>query len=123
MTLKKDSIIEQDLVLIHVEEKPALYARVENITADVKPKWWRVKFLMLTFPPKLVTWIIDDEQIRGADFTMGGTPIRIEKVVVPEEEATPSEKDESSDSDTSQKTDTKRARILSLDKKEKDPKK
>jgi hypothetical protein len=85
MIFKQDPVVEGDLVLIHIENKPALYARVEKITADVKPNWWRVQFLMLTIPVQLVTWIIDDEQIRGANFTMDGTPIRIEKVVPPKE--------------------------------------
>ena len=44
------SVVEHDLVLIHVEEKPAFYGRIEKITADVKPKWWQVTFLALTFP-------------------------------------------------------------------------
>jgi len=39
-------IIEQDFVLIYIENKPALYARVEKITADVKPNWWRMKVLI-----------------------------------------------------------------------------
>ena len=85
MIFKQNPIVEGELVLIHIENKPALYARVEKITADVKPNWWQVKFLMLTIPLQVVTWIIDDEQIRGGDFTMGGTPIRIEKVVPPKE--------------------------------------
>ncbi|MFQ5604143.1 MAG: hypothetical protein ACE5HS_12830 [bacterium] len=84
MYLNKKPILETELVLIYIDDEPAFYARVEKITADVKPKWWRVKLLILTFPAKLTTWIIDDEQIRGADFTMGGTPLRIEKVSVPE---------------------------------------
>lgn len=84
MIQNKDSIIESDLVLIHIENKPAFYGRVEEITTDVKPKWWRVKFLFLTIPYQVTTWTLDNEQIRGADFTMGGTPMRIEKVVVKE---------------------------------------
>jgi hypothetical protein len=88
MKLKQEPILETELVLINIDHKPAFYARVETITADVKPKWWRVTFLFLTFPVQIATWIIDDEQIRGADFTMGGTPIRIEKVKIPEDAVT-----------------------------------
>ncbi len=116
MNPKQDSIREQEMVLIHIEEQPAFYARVEKISADVKPKWWRVKFLMLTIPLNVATWIIDDEQIRGADFTMGGTPIRIEKVEVPEE-IEPSEDKE--DTAKPEDTEKKQARVLSLDKKKK----
>jgi len=112
MNLKQSSITEQELVLIHIENRPALYARVEKITADIKPKWWQVKFLMLTIPPQIVTWIIDDEQIRGADFTMGGTPIRIEKLIMPNE----AEPQKSEPEETKPKEGQK-ARVLSLHKK------
>lgn len=115
MNPKQDSILEQELVLIHIEEQPAFYARVEKISADVKPKWWRVKFLMLTIPVNITTWTIDDEQIRGAEFTMGGTPIRIEKVEVPED----IEPEEKEDSVKSKEQKTGQARVLSLNKKKK----
>jgi len=116
MNPKQDSIREQEIVLIHIEEQPAFYARVEKISADVKPKWWRVKFLMLTIPVNITTWTIDEEQIRGAEFTMGGTPIRIEKVELPED-IEPEEKKEESAKSKEQKT--RQARVLSLNKKKK----
>ncbi len=74
-----------DLVLIHVENKPGFYARVEEITPDVKPGWWQVKLLVLTFPMQVFTWILDEFQIEGADFTMGGTPLRLDPVISPVE--------------------------------------
>ena len=77
--------IVHDLVLIHVENKPGFYARVEEITPDVKQGWWQVKLLVLTFPMQVFTWILDDFQIEGADFTMGGTPLRLEPVISPVE--------------------------------------
>ena len=36
-----------DLVLAHIDNKPAFYARIEEITPDVKPGWWKVKLLVL----------------------------------------------------------------------------
>ena len=78
-----ESFFENDVVLVYVEDKPAFFARIENITTDIKKGWWRVKLLILQVPLMATTWILDNEQIRGADFTMGGTPIRIEKVVAP----------------------------------------
>ena len=72
-----------DLVLVHVDDKPGFYARVEEILPDVKQGWWQVKLLVLTFPMQVFTWILDDSQIEGADFTMGGTPLRLEPVVSP----------------------------------------
>lgn len=74
-----------DLVLIHVDNKPGFYARVEEILPDAKQGWWQVKLLVLTFPLQVFTWILDDFQIEGADFTMGGTPLRLEPVVSPVE--------------------------------------
>ena len=74
-----------DLVLIYVDNKPGFYARVEEILPDVKPGWWQVKLLVLTFPMQVFTWILDDLQIEGADFTMEGTPLRLEDVVSPVE--------------------------------------
>jgi hypothetical protein len=75
-----------DIVLVNVDNKPGFYARIEDIQPDVKPGWWQVKLLVLTFPLQVFTWILDDFQIEGADFTMGGTPIRLDPVVSPVEE-------------------------------------
>lgn len=72
-----------DLVLVHVEDKPGFYARIEDIAPDVKKGWWVVRLLVLTFPLQVYTWILDESQIDGASFTMGGTPLKIEKVVSP----------------------------------------
>ena len=109
---KQEAILEQELVLIYIENKPAFYARIEKIWPDVKPGWWRVKFLALTFPVKIMTWIIDDEQIRGAEFTMGGIPIRIEKVAVPEEV------EEHQPEKQKKVTTRKQARVLSFNQKQ-----
>ncbi len=74
-----------DIVLIHVDDKPGFYARIEEIDPDVKPGWWQVKLLVLTFPLQVFTWILDDFQLEGAPFTMGGTPLRLEELVSPVE--------------------------------------
>jgi hypothetical protein len=75
-----------DIVLVHVDNKPGFYARIEDITPDVKPGWWQVRLLVLTFPLQVFTWILDEFQLEYAPFTMGGTPIRLEPVVSPLEE-------------------------------------
>ncbi|NJD91232.1 MAG: hypothetical protein FIA91_06930 [Geobacter sp.] len=72
-----------DLVLVHVDNKPGFYARVEDISPDVKKGWWVVKLLVLTFPLQVYTWILDESQIDGAGFTMGGTPLMLEKIQSP----------------------------------------
>ncbi|SFM49802.1 hypothetical protein [Thermodesulforhabdus norvegica] len=76
---------EGDVVLVYVENKPAFFARIEAITPDVKPLWFRVKMLILQIPFVVVTWILREEYINGAEFTMGGTPIRMERVEAPPE--------------------------------------
>lgn len=80
-----------DVVLVHIENKPGFYARMERITPDVKPGWWQVKLLVLTFPLQVYTWILDESQINGAPFTMGGTPIMLELLKFP---AVPEDKPE-----------------------------
>ena len=72
-----------DLVLVQIDQKPGFYARIEEIAPDVKPGWWHVKLLVLSFPLQVFTWILDTAQIDGAPFTMGGTPVMLEKVIPP----------------------------------------
>ncbi len=72
-----------DLVLVEIDNKPAFYARIEDISPDVKSGWWQVKLLVLTHPCQIYSWILEESQINGAQFTMGGTPVRLEKVISP----------------------------------------
>ena len=78
-----------DLVLVHVDNKPGFYARIEDIAPDVKKGWWVVTLLVLTFPLQTYTWILDESQIDGAPFTMGGTPLMLEKIETQTPAATP----------------------------------
>ena len=76
---------ENDLVLIHFEESPLVYARVERIVPDAKPDWYHVTLLMLQIPLQTVTWILRDVYINGETFTMNGKAMRLEKVAAPAE--------------------------------------
>jgi hypothetical protein len=67
-----------DLVLVHFNDQPAFFARVEDIRADVKPDWYQIRLLVLQVPPREVTWILRAEYIDGQTFTMSGNPVRIE---------------------------------------------
>jgi hypothetical protein len=80
MKIEKDTNQEGDVVLVHQKDKPALYARIEAIGPDVKKDWFQVTLLLLTLPAQVVTWILREEYINGAPFTMGGKPMRLEKV-------------------------------------------
>ena len=82
--MKKSMTTVNDLILIHLEDQPLAYARVEDIEPDVKKNWFRIKLLVLQIPPAVVTWILRDSYIDGEEYTMGGKRMRLEKVVVPE---------------------------------------
>jgi hypothetical protein len=75
-----DPTREGDVVLIYYQDKPAVYARVEEIKPDVKKGWFLVTLLFLTLPAQTVTWILRGEYINGDPYTMGGQAIRLEKV-------------------------------------------
>jgi hypothetical protein len=76
---------ENDIVLIYLEDQPLSFARIEDILADSKPAWYHVKLLLLQIPLQIVTWILRDVYIEGAEFTMNGKRMRLEKVVAPDE--------------------------------------
>ena len=103
-----------DLVLVHVDSKPGFYARIEDITPDVKKGWWVVKLLVLSFPLQVYTWILDESQIAGAPFTMGGTPLMLEKIVSPvlNEESPKSVED--SAAKTAGQSERQRPKVVSL---------
>ena len=71
---------EGDVILIYYQEKPSVYARIELIEPDIKKDWYQLTLLILSVPARTVTWILREEYINGAPFTMGGTPMRLEEV-------------------------------------------
>ena len=75
-----------DVVLVYMDNTPAFFARVEYITPDIKPEWFHIKLLVLQMPLLVVTWILKEAYYNGDEFTMGGHPMRIEKVVTPDDE-------------------------------------
>jgi len=88
--------VEGDLVLVYTQGEPAFFARIEAIDADVKPEWFQVKMLVLQIPLVVITWILREAYINGEEFTMGGRPIRMTKVVAPEESAMEPESEQAS---------------------------
>jgi hypothetical protein len=81
--------VENDIVLIHHEDQPLVFARIEEILPDAKRDWYHVKLLMLQVPPQVVTWILRDIYINGEEFTMNSQRMRLEKVVAPIQETPP----------------------------------
>ncbi len=109
--------VENDLVLIHYEDQPMSYARVEQIVPDHKPGWYHVTLLLLQVPLQVVTWILRDVYIEGEEFTMGGKKMRLELVVSP---VTPSAEEEDEDAEP-EKPPQKPGKVISLtDMKKKD---
>ena len=82
---------ENDLVLIYSEGSPVTFARVEGIKPDSKRDWYHLKLLMLQLPLQVVTWILKNDYINGAEFSMGGKKMRIEVVEPPKEDVLLSE--------------------------------
>lgn len=74
-----------DIVLVYYEDEPAFFARIEDITPDRKPHWFHVKLLVLQIPIIEIVWILREEYIKGAAFTIGGQSIRMEPVTGPRE--------------------------------------
>ncbi|RLB59466.1 MAG: hypothetical protein DRG80_06375 [Deltaproteobacteria bacterium] len=76
---------ENDVVLIYLEDQPISFARIEEISPDVKKEWYHVKILILQLPLQVVSWILRDIYINGQEFTMDGKRVRLEPVVCPKE--------------------------------------
>ena len=63
-----------------------IFARIEDISPDVKKDWYLIKLLMLQVPLQVVTWILREAYINGDEFTMNGKRMRLEKVECPEDQ-------------------------------------
>ena len=106
---------EGDLVLVHVGDTPGFFARIECINADVKTDWYQVTFLVLQVPVVEVTWILRQEYIDGAPFTMGGKKMLIERVVAPPKQPPPEEERKSAkDRDKKPSPDAETGKVISL---------
>ena len=106
---------EGDLVLVHVEDAPGFFARIECIHADVKTDWYQVTFLVLQVPVIEVTWILRQEYIAGAPFTMGGKKMLIERVVAPPKEPPPEkERNAAKDPDKKPTPGAETGKVISL---------
>ena len=73
----------KDIVLIYMDDSPVSFARIEDIVPDHKKDWYQISLLMLQIPLQMVTWILKADYINGEVFTMGGKPMRLEKVEAP----------------------------------------
>ncbi len=100
---------ENDIVLIHFEDQPIGFARIEEILPDNKPDWYHVKLLMLQVPLQTVTWILRDRYINGEEYTMNGKRMRIEKVVCPKDPV-----EDADTNDNEENRDSGKSKVISL---------
>jgi len=70
-----------DLVLVHMDRKPAFYARINDINPDVKRGWYQVELLALMLPPQTLVWILEESHLSGEEFSMGNRPVQL--VLIP----------------------------------------
>jgi hypothetical protein len=84
MRFNMNTIVQPcDVVGVYISESLSFYGRVEEIGCDVKPGWLKLRLQVLTVPSRELTWILEPSQIDGDTFTMGGTPIRLERLSDP----------------------------------------
>ena len=77
--------IEGELVLVKVNKTQGFFIQVSEITPDkFKKGWWDIKFFPLVptkeFKLREASWKLDEDQIRGAEFTMNHVPHQLFKV-------------------------------------------
>ncbi|MFP3871090.1 MAG: hypothetical protein ACLFVT_09465 [Syntrophobacteria bacterium] len=106
--------VEGEVVLVHVEDKPAFFARIESIDPDVKPDWYRVGLLILQVPLVQVVWILKQEYIQGASFTMGGKKVMMEPVVAPPRQPPPEGEPMSGRKDAGRRAARNKGKVISL---------
>jgi len=88
-----------DIILIKIGKEKQLgsYVKIIDVVADkFKQNFWIVRFhpFVPTEDFKIITmaWKLDDDQIRGQEFTLNGVPHQLFKVKFPEDEITEPEK-------------------------------
>ena len=81
-----------DIALVHMNGKPFVFARIEGVEPDLEKSglftassWWRVKMMALFMPPKVYIWVLKDEHMRGAPFTINGVEMSLSKIVTKED--------------------------------------
>jgi len=103
-----------DIVLVHFEDNPLVFARIEDISPDSKPGWYHVKLLLLQVPLQAVTWILRDVYINGGEFTMNSKKMWLEKIECPEEALEPETTETVSQKKAPPPGDQKQAKVISL---------
>jgi hypothetical protein len=69
-----------DLLLIYSERAALGFARVEDISPDLKADWWRITLMLLHMPVQYITWILRAEYIDGESFSIEGRKMRLQRL-------------------------------------------
>jgi hypothetical protein len=74
-----------DIILIKINKEMGFYAEVIDVVADkMKKGFWAMRFYPFVQTPDWkiieVTWLLDNDQIRGQEFTMNGVPHQLFKI-------------------------------------------
>lgn len=73
-------IKENDVCILYVNGLPGNFVRIESIEPDVKPGWYEVNFIELTFPLQTIKWKIDEDHLKGGNINMKGTTFNLQLV-------------------------------------------
>ena len=77
------SIQKHDVVLIHKESKPWMFARIEDIVSggtNPAGNWWEVSFTGFSAPLQKFKWTLDDNHIQEAPFSLDGIQYCLEVI-------------------------------------------
>lgn len=68
---------ENDVCILYVANLPESFIRIESIVPDNKKGWFQVTFLKLQIPTQEITWLLDESQVNGNEFTINNYPVKI----------------------------------------------
>jgi len=86
LNTKLEPIVANDVALLIVSGQSQCFARVEQIVEDTAPGWVNVTFTILVVPTKVLRFIVPESALIGGEFSVGGTPMRFEKLARPSAE-------------------------------------
>jgi hypothetical protein len=84
----RQNLRPSDVVLVHIQDKPAFYAQIQAIEPDVKKGWYRVTLCSLFGE---LQWVLEDIHVfLGQTWTFRGIPHRINRIGKREKSGPPS---------------------------------
>ena len=81
-------IKENDVCILIVDGFPSCYVKVEVIVPDIKPDWFEVGLIELSFPPAPIIWKLQENHLNGDIIHMQGKELQLQhldKIIVKKE--------------------------------------